>query len=151
MILAHLKGEEPDTSDYSQNQISQAENSFLSFLEWEKGKKIEPEILETPIVDEEFEFGGTPDFIGVVDGIRTIMDFKTGSGIYEEMYYQLCAYEIAHLGINPDTASQQGIILNIPRSEDESFQVKIFHDFVPGWDVFEACLNIYNLRKEIKI
>jgi hypothetical protein len=148
LVLAHLKKEKAGTSDYSQKQIDQAENSFLSYLEWEKGKEIEPMFLEEPMVSELFRYGGTPDFVGMIDNVFTIMDLKTG-GIYDEHYYQICGYDFLQYEKTKELA-QQGIILSIPRSEDESFQVQKITTFERGWDVFYYCLKIYNLRKEIK-
>jgi hypothetical protein len=147
MILSHLKGEKTDTSDYSQKQIDQAENSFLSYLEWERGKKIEPVFVESSFVSEDCLFGGQPDFYGRVDGRRTILDFKTGSGIYDEHYFQLCAYE--SLLKEQGCDAERGIILNIPRTEDERFSEKTFYDFENGWRLFVHCLEIYNLKKKI--
>jgi len=94
MILDYFKKVKTDTSEYSQEIIDKAENSFLSFLEWIKGKEIIPDKVEFQIVSDTQRFGGTPDFFGRVNGIRTLIDFKTGSGIYEEYGYQLAGYQI---------------------------------------------------------
>ena len=52
---------EIDTSDYSENQKKQALNCLDSFMEWSKGKIIEPILLEKPLVSEKYLYGGTPD------------------------------------------------------------------------------------------
>lgn len=53
MITDKLIGKETDTSDYSKNQIDQAENSVLSFWEWEKDHKIEEVFLEKVVTEKE--------------------------------------------------------------------------------------------------
>ena len=53
MIVADLKGERCDTSDYSKEQIDQAENSFLYYLDWRKGKELRPLAIEVPMVSEQ--------------------------------------------------------------------------------------------------
>ena len=85
LVLRHLKAQEPDTSDYSQNQIDQAENAFLSFLSWEKSHPLKPILIETPLVFEVYQYGGTLDLLAQVNGSSWLIDFKTGKGIYQEM------------------------------------------------------------------
>jgi len=88
-LLDEKKGVKTDTSDYSANQIQQAENSLISYYEWAKGKKIEPILMEEPLVDEENLYGGTPDIYGRVDGVLELTDYKTGKGIYLEHFIQV--------------------------------------------------------------
>ncbi len=145
MILAHFKGEQPDTSDYTANQISAAENSYLKFLEWAKDKAFEPWHLEEPFVSEKYGYGGTPDYVGLISGIPTILDFKTG-GIFEEHYIQLAAYE--HLVSENGTSTTTLRILSIGRDETESFEDKVIGNHERYWQIFLHCLGIYNLRKE---
>ena len=148
MIMATLKSEKVDTSEYSQEQISKAENSYLSWLEWSKGKIIKPVIIETPMVSETYQFGGTPDFLGEIDGVMTLADYKTG-GIWREAYFQTCAY--IQLAIENGYPSVRRIlILGIPRTEDEKFQEVTYTSFDKGWEVFVYLLKVYNLLKEIK-
>jgi len=150
MVVAHLRKEEVDTSDYSKNQIDQADNSFLSFLEWEKNHPITELILtETPLVSEKLRFGGTADIYGVVNGgKRTLIDLKTGNGIYLEMKIQVCAYE--QLLIENGYPVDEVWILNIPRSEDESFIEELVGKKEDYFEVFLHCIGLYNLQKKLK-
>ena len=146
MILAHLRGEKANLTDFTPEQIDKAENCFLSYLAWEKGKVIEPILVEAPLVSETFQFGGTLDFYGTVDGELTLCDYKTG-GIYPEAYYQLCAYRQLLEG-SGQAAPVKGIILGIPRAETEAFQVATYTAFDQGWQIFFHLLQVYRLRKE---
>ena len=127
LILCHLRGQEPDLSDYSQNQIDQAENAFLSYLEWEKSHPIEPILIETPLVSEVYQYGGTLDLLAKVNGSSWLIDFKTGKGIYPEMLYQLAAYRwlLRENGYGVDHAR----ILRIGRDETEGFEEKVVIQF----------------------
>ena len=148
MILATLKGESIDTSEYSREQISQAENSFLSWLEWGKGKDIKPILLETPLVSEQYQYGGTPDFLGYLDGDIVLMDYKTG-GIFREAYIQACSYR--HLLYeNEYPVTDKAIILGIPRTEDEDFKEVTYTNFDTGWEIFKRLNDVYQLLKEVK-
>ena len=124
MITDELQGRITDTGEYSQYEIDKAENSYLSFQQWAKGKYIEPILVEQQFVSAIHRFGGTLDIFAEVDGIVELIDLKTGSGIYEEHFvqvgggYWLLAEEHGYI---PTRAR----ILNIPRSEDELFTEKI--------------------------
>jgi len=83
MVTDHLQGLKTETKEYSPYQVSAAENSFLSYLEWEKGKTIEPILIETPLVSELHQFGGTADIYAKIDGFLELIDLKSG-GIYDE-------------------------------------------------------------------
>jgi len=150
LVQDHFGKKKTDTSDYTKNQIDQAENCLMSYWNWEKGKTIEPILLETPLVSETLCYGGTMDFYGKVDGKLTLLDFKTGKGIYDEYLIQTSAYAmlLEENGHFVDCIQ----ILNIPRSEGESFQVEVLP--VGKWDVcrkiFLNCLNNYNLKKQLE-
>ena len=147
-ILCHHKGIKPDLTDYSKVEIDAAENSFLSYLEWLKGHKLEPLLLETPLVSEEYQFGGTPDCLCMLDGEIALIDYKTG-GIYKEAYYQTCAYRQL-LVENERRVPNKIIILGIPRTPDESFKTEVYTEFDTGWEIFKHLLSIYYLQKETK-
>lgn len=144
MILAHLKSEKPDTSAYSAAQIDLAENCFLSYLEWERQHKLEPIMIEQPLISEAFKYGGTPDYYGKIDNILSLMDFKTGKAIYPEYFYQLAAYSQL-LPNMPD----QFRVLNIGRSEDEKFIEQVKSDLTIEWQIFQRALEIYQLKRRI--
>jgi hypothetical protein len=144
MILNHFAGKETDVKDYTPNQVDSAENSMLSFFSWKEGKTIEPILMESQMTSLA-GFGGTIDLYCVLNGKKTLVDFKTGSGIYDEHYYQLCAYR--HLLIENGNDVEQARILNIPRSEDEKFKEEVYADFQLGWDWFSTMLKIYQLEK----
>jgi len=149
LILDHFRGLKTDTSDYSKNQIDQAENCLLSFYEWGKGKVVKPILLEQPLISEVFKFGGTPDCYAEIDGKLTLLDFKTGKGIYDEYAiqvaggYLLLLEEAKHI-------VEEIVILNIPRAEDEAFSVKPIKEWDVCKKIFLNCLNTYQLKKKLK-
>jgi len=150
IVTDHLQGIKTDTDDYSKNQIAAAENSALSYFEWAKGKKIEPILIEAPLVSEKYFYGGTADIFAKVDGVVELIDLKTGSGIYQEMVIQVTAYRQLLLENGHKVESVR--ILNIPRTGDESFvEKKIGSDHLDiAWKIFRNCLSIYQLKKGLK-
>lgn len=150
MITDKLIGKETDTSDYSKNQIDQAENSVLSFWEWEKDHKIEEVFFaERPLVSEAHKFGGTLDIYAQVNGQKEIIDIKTGKGIFDEHWYQVATLKILleENGFKVDATR----IVNIPRSEDEGFLEKVVteKENTQGWNIFYHLLQIYYLKKGV--
>jgi hypothetical protein len=148
MILCHLKGEKTETAEYSAEQIDKAENCFLKYLEWERQRKVEPVRLETPMVSEEYGFGGTPDFVGFIDGAMTLMDFKTGKGIYPDYWIQLGGYWILTVEQDIGHAIENFRILNIGRDESEKFVEEQRSNVLREESIFLHALAIYKLKRE---
>jgi len=147
-IASLYPGAVVNTSDYTKNQIGLAENCAVSFFEWKKDKDIEVILTETPLVSERHRYGGTMDIYAKVNGKHELIDLKTGSGIYDEYFIQVASYR--QLLNEHNYPVDRVRILNIPRVEDESFAEQTVVNTDKYWQVFLKCLEIYNLRKEIK-
>ena len=150
MIADYLRGETTDTSEYSKMQIEQAENSILSFLEWEKSHKLNPILIEQPMVSERHGFGGTVDLVATIndDPELCLIDFKTSKGIFPEMFVQVAAYR--ELALEHELDVRKVRILRIGRTDDEGFEDKPVNHLAQRWELFLHCLAIYNLQKELK-
>ena len=122
---------------------------FLKFKQWWVSHDVKPLFLETPFVSELDKFGGMPDFIGRIDGEMTILDFKTGKAIYDEMFYQLAGYFllVAEAGIEV----KQCRILRLPKKgtgyEDRIMTGAELRYAVP---VFLACSELYDNIKQFQ-
>lgn len=145
LVMADLTGRTADTADYTLPQIAQAETSFLQYLDWRKGKDLKPLVVETPLVSELYQFGGSPDYLGLVDGCLTLVDYKTG-GVWKEAYYQCCAYREL-LAENGFPLADKITILGIPRNTQEQFQEIHYKAFENGWEIFLALRKVYTLQK----
>ncbi len=142
LILCELRGGKPDTSEYSKEQIDQAENCLLSYYEWRKGHDLKPILIETPLVSDN-GFGGMPDLLAVLDGRRILLDYKTGKSLYPEYSYQVGAY--AHLLEDNGYKVEAARILRIGRTADETFEDYQVPDLKRAWDIFKCCLDFYQL------
>lgn len=60
------------------------------FLRWYNKHDVEMIFMEESMTCE--FYGGTIDFYGVIDGKKTVLDFKTSKDIYSSMFLQLSAY-----------------------------------------------------------
>lgn len=147
MALSELSGEPlvEDLEEYSPKEISLAENAFIKFLNWRQAHDFNPVLMEKPLVSELYRYGGTIDSYGILDGKRSLVDLKTGKGIYPEMVYQLAAYKqlLEEHGYKVDEVR----IVRIGRDESEGFEERIFGGLDKAWQVFWHLIQIYYLRK----
>ena len=149
MIFSHLKKEEPDLSFYSQKQIDLAGNSFKKYLKWEKEHTLKPILLETPLVSEKYQYGGTIDNFGMLDDIVTLLDYKTSKAIYTEAHIQVSAYRNLLKEIREEELKECAI-LRIGRDESEGFDFIRCSNMDKYFELFLHCVGIYNLKKELK-
>jgi hypothetical protein len=153
MIIDKLLGRETDTADYSQNQIDAAENACLSFYEWQNKHNLMIVNGEYSLVSETHKFGGQYDIFGIIDGHNELLDLKTGSGIWEEHYYQLGGYLLLlDEYLTPSQTPDRARILNVPRTESETFQEVVLSPKVIelAKEQFLDCLRIYNRKKAFR-
>ncbi len=150
MITDYLTGKKTDTSDFTANQISLAENAVLSFFNWEKQHKLEVIAVEMDLVSEQFKYGGCCDIYAKVDGVLELLDLKTGSGIYPEHFTQVGG-GYKHLLIENEKPVERVRILNIPRAENENFiEATMPENCDLHWQIFYHLLQVYYCEKELK-
>ena len=149
MVECDLRGDVPELAAYSPEEIALAENCLIKYYEWRRENDLRPLIVEGAFVSEKHGYGGTIDCYGVLNGALTLIDLKTGKGIYPEMITQLAAYH--QLLVEHGHEVKAVRILRIGRSEDEGFeeQRKTIAELRKHWKRFRHCLEIYRLNKEI--
>lgn len=147
LVQAHLQGETLDTSMYSPQQVDLAENAVLSYLEWESRHKIEPILLEKPMVSEKLRYGGTLDCYCMLDDVPTLIDFKTGKAIYDEYFVQTAGYKNLLMELNLPVERVK--ILRIGRDETEGFEERDIADTRQYFEIFKNLLNVYYLKKSL--
>ncbi len=148
MICCHNRGINFVSNGYPDELIDKAENCYLSYLAWEKQHKVEPLLCEAPLVSETYGYGGTIDMLAWVDGVPTIVDYKTGKAIYPEHIYQVAAYR--QLLEENDYKVADVRILQIGRDETEGFSEKVVASTTREWMLFQHALAIYQLQKKAK-
>jgi len=148
MVNSHFTGEKVNTDEYSKQVIDRAENAMISFLTRVKDKKIEPIFNEKQMVSDKLNFGGTLDMYCKINGENNLIDFKTGSGIYDDHFYQMAGYKmlLEEAGHKVDVV----LIVNIPRAESERFQTEESRDMTQNERVFKLCLELYESKKKGK-
>ena len=64
--------------------------AFVAFLEGVDEHDVKCDDAELTVTDG--KSAGTLDFVGEIDGVRTVVDFKSSKAIYPEYRYQIAAY-----------------------------------------------------------
>ena len=151
MIVEKLGSVKVDFSDYSENEIEQAQFAVHRFDNWTKEHKVKTIECEKELVSEKNEYGGTIDLIAMVDNIKESVDFKTGKQLYAKHYVQMAGYD--KLLIENDIKVQRWRLLNIPRTNGEKFWEDVIDDeeqMRVFWNMFLSCREMYKIHKQIK-
>lgn len=69
---------------------------YESFKLWAKERNFEPVVNEVPVWSDKHGYKGTLDCIGNVDGVMTLLDWKTSNSIGLDYRLQLAAYWYAY-------------------------------------------------------
>ena len=159
-IEGMFKNEDVDDSKFTDEQKETAQRCFQKFSLWASGHQIVPISLELSLASD--RYGGTMDALLEVDGIVTIMDWKTSNQIYPEYFAQLSAYHNLisekfnlgeDVGFTIPAIGQVGI-LKVPKEDGQDFEYSVRNvdsqEFRNAWNYFEACLNLYNAKKRLK-
>jgi hypothetical protein len=151
-IEGFLKHEEVDDSSMPDSIKEGAKVCFDKFKKWHELHDIE--VLATELSLSGERFGGTIDAILRIDGSVFLMDWKTSKSIYPEYWSQLSAY-LKLLNDNKYEPEIEGLaILQIPK-ESSNFQFEVVErncsKIEDAYMYFEACLNLYEVKKRTRM
>lgn len=115
---------------------------------------VEPQIeaAEATVFSKGWGYAGTADIIGLVHGVRTVIDLKTSKDIYTSHGAQIAAYAKAELIVRDDKLEQwegaeRGIVVCV--NADGEFKAVPFNDLKPWFELFQAAYSVWeqqNLR-----
>lgn len=114
-------------------------------------EKVKPIFTEKPLVSKKYRYGGTIDKYYLIGDIRVLRDYKTGSGIYPDHFYQLAGY--TQLMLENGHKLDRVEILNLPKTKGDSFaiQSKSIDELMTYYfPMFMASVDAYYAEKAIK-
>lgn len=103
-----------------------AQNCVRAALDWIVEHHVEPVEVERKIYSRDFNYAGTLDWKGFVDGKLSILDFKSSKYLYDEYRLQVASYQSA-VEEEDDCQIEQRILLRLGK-EDGEFEVATFDD-----------------------
>lgn len=102
---------------------SRHQNAADAFHAWLDAHAIEPLTPEVRLVSRVHGYAGTADLIARVDGVPTLVDFKTSKGVFLEYPVQVAAYKHAAIEMGLAEAPMAGLIARFPKEAGDTFEV----------------------------
>lgn len=122
-------------------------NCVHAALEWMGEHKVEKVEVEKRVYSRVHRFSGTLDKLAVVDGVLSLLDWKSSKNLYAEYHLQTAAYVAAYQE-ETGIAVPQRVLIKLGK-EDGVFQDHILPTEEQGKD-FEAFLAALTLYKRVK-
>jgi len=98
----------------------QVKNGAVAFLDWYASNNVEPIAMERKVYSRKLKVAGTTDLIAKINRRLCIVDYKTGSGIYEEAYLQVGGAYWPFYEEETGEKIQFGWILRFPQDRPEA-------------------------------
>ena len=115
-----LKGELMYEAGPSPRISDAAQWAFMAWQDWRQAAKLKPIAVEQVVYSRTHHYAGTLDLLAEVDGVLTVIDWKTGKAVYSEAHLQNAAYRqaIREMGHGDP---KQGLIVRLPKVETDPF------------------------------
>jgi hypothetical protein len=126
-------------------QTDEAKRGADAFHKWAEATNVEVLAVERRIYSKEFGYAGTVDLVARINGILSVADYKTSSGIYPEMRLQTAAYQHA---LQEEKKMEFGPrwIIRFDKKTGE-FEDKAFPDFESDFSGFKGALLLHRSLK----
>jgi len=117
------------------------------FVKWIKDNKVEFLSSEEQVYSREHWYAGTYDFMCKIDSKVYLGDLKTSSGIYDEMFFQTAAYQLAHEEMGGENVDGN-LIVNCKK--DGKLDWMASTEYEQNKQAFLGALAIYKRLNELK-
>lgn len=150
MVEADIRGlPQPEQNGNDAEQWQKALSAFGAYQEWRNQTQLKPEHTEVSLICECHQVGGTLDTI-LVQGKRSLGDWKTANSVYPENLLQLSVYRHLWEVNHPDQPITGGFhLLRFSKAGGD-----FAHHFWPNLDeALEAFFHmrvLYDLMNKIK-
>jgi CRISPR/Cas system-associated exonuclease Cas4 (RecB family) len=121
---------------------------FDKFKDWANKNKVEFLESEKHLYSESLWIGGICDLVLKIDGKKYIGDIKTSSGIYDEAFFQMGAYNLCleEMGEHKDVEGY--IVINLRK--DGVMDMKIATDIELNKQAFKSALALHKIINSLK-
>ena len=124
--------------------VDDAQWAFMAWEDWSQSVSLKPRHVEQIVFSKQYGYAGTMDLLADVNGVLTLIDFKTSKSIYPEAFLQTAAYmkaieEMGHL------VPQAGVVVRLPKNQtDPAFETRPVPD---ADELFRVFLSVIELWK----
>ncbi|HET7210031.1 MAG TPA: PD-(D/E)XK nuclease family protein [Terriglobales bacterium] len=126
-----------------------AQWAFMAWEDWRKSVNLKPIWIEQTVWSEKHGYAGTLDLLAEVEGVLTVVDWKTGKAVYSEAHLQNAAYRqaIREMGHGDP---KQGLIVRLPKVEtDPNFEVVAAKPENLMFPKFLDAMSVWNWQQEM--
>ena len=129
----------------------EARISIGKFQDWVKEKQVEFIKSEFIVYSKSLGYAGTGDFIAKIDGKIYLGDFKTSTGIWDEYWFQVAAYQSAYLEEFSDKKIDSTMIVRIGKEHGEiEIEERNNEEYKKNRRAFVSALILYRRIAELK-
>ncbi len=129
--------------------VTKAKGAFRAFLEWADQTQLKVTHTEVSMVSEKYKFGGTLDAM-LIRGKRSLGDWKSSNGIYQEYMMQVAAYGILWEEHYPDMPIDGGYhLLRFDKSYGD-FHHHFWAELETAKKAFLMMRELYEMDKELR-
>lgn len=123
--------------------VDDARWALMAWQDWAQSCDLIPMYIEQKVFSRVHGYAGTMDLLAKVNGIDTLIDFKTGKSIYAEAFLQNVAYQVALTEMGHHSAAQ-GMIVRLPKVQtDPAFEVGTVPPVADLFPVFLAVKQLW--------
>ena len=147
LVEQYFTGEAFNIYEYPADAVTVAQIAYGAFEAFVSTNTMVLKHAELPVVHEELGYGGTLDWIGMLNGEMTLVDFKTSTVVYPDHLIQLAAYHKLYyqeFGID----LEKTYILHLDKRTGNP-TLHTITNFDKYWRTFEILLELDALRREI--
>lgn len=122
-------------------------NGVLAFLKWIDTEKFKIKFGEKHIYSKKYDYAGIADAVATRKGKTVLIDYKTSSGVYDEMRFQVSAYANAldEMGIKID----ERWIVRFDKETGDFFPI-LCEDQKADFTAFLGCRAIVMRQEQLK-
>jgi hypothetical protein len=123
--------------------------SFRAFQAWRQEHRVQAIAFEESLVSEAFQYRGTYDVVAFVDGVRSLIDFKTckdASRVFLEQRIVMAAHGNLWHEAHPDMPIHAYHLINLPK-DGSKFGHHAFADLSPEFEMFTLQLDCWRVEK----
>jgi hypothetical protein len=131
-------------------------NCINAALDWFQQHDIKPLFVEQAQYSRIHKISGRPDFIGLVDGQLSVIDYKSTKALYPEIALQMAAYAKFHEEEWQLPTAEPGKYLPAVRyglrlnKETGEFEARKYDKLDLDFDTFLAAFKIYDRLKHLR-
>lgn len=148
-VEAWIRGNDYQWGDPKLEIIKRAKRAYDAFIEWTNQTQLKITHTEVPLISEKHKFGGTLDAM-LIQGKRSLGDWKSSNRIYSEYLVQVAAYGILWEENFPDQPIEGGYHLLRFDKEFGDFHHHWWGELETAKRQFLLLREAYELDKELR-